>query len=136
MKRVLIADDEPHVVRLLTRALEGAGYDVESVCNGKQAFERVCESPPDILITDIEMPHMNGRELCLQIDEEIPDREFLTLVISSAASVDHRNWSRDMPNTMFVEKPISIKKLLSGLDGYFESFFEKPGDAGAKSSQS
>ncbi len=136
MKRVLIADDEPHVVRLLTRALESAGYDVESVCNGKRAFERVSDSPPDVLITDIEMPHMNGRELCRQINEEFPNREFLTLVISSAASVEHRDWSRDLQNTMFIEKPISIRKLLSGLDRYFESFFEKSGKTGAGSSQS
>ena len=76
MKRILIVDDEPHVVRVLKLALERAGYLVDQAGDGKEALEYLQRSEPDVLITDIDMPRMTGRELCTHIDKELPDRSF------------------------------------------------------------
>ncbi|MEE9142718.1 MAG: response regulator [Gammaproteobacteria bacterium] len=120
MKRVLIAEDEPHVVRLLSRALTRAGYAVEAVSNGADALDRLRVETPDVLITDIEMPRMNGRELCERIEQELPEREFLNLVLTAVTADEHRHWVKVLPNTIFLEKPVSIRKLLGGLETYFE----------------
>ena len=56
MKKILIVDDEPSPIRVLRRALEQAGYEVDSAPNGHEAFLRLAEYHPDALITDIEMP--------------------------------------------------------------------------------
>ena len=63
MKHILIADDEPHVIRILKLSLERAGYRVDSVPNGEMALERTLANPPDALITDIQMPKMDGIQL-------------------------------------------------------------------------
>ena len=119
MKRILIAEDEAYVARVLKLNLERAGYQVEQVSNGQAALERAKAAPPDVLITDIQMPVMTGRELCARIQEEIPERRFLIFVVTSRTEVEHREWSRRIGNLMFLEKPLSIRNLLSRLDEYF-----------------
>ena len=118
MKRVLIVDDEPHVVRVQKLALERAGYQVHTVPNGERAWEWLQGNQPDVLIADIQMPRMDGKELCRRIEEELPNRRFLILVITSRTEVEHREWSRQIKNAMFLEKPASMRRLTSILDDY------------------
>jgi len=119
MKKILIADDEPHVLRVLKLSLEKEGYAVDVCANGKEALTRLEQEHPDILITDIQMPHMTGEELCLHIQQHMPNRNFLIFVLTSRTEIEHREWTRDIPNLLFLEKPVSIRNLVEKLDGYF-----------------
>lgn len=121
MKRILIVDDEPHVVRVMRMALEKAGYTVEEAGNGQQALERIRDNPPDLLISDIDMPRMNGRELCAHLAEEMPDRRFGIYILTARAEDEHRTWSSSMGNLDFLEKPVSIRRLLARLEAYFRT---------------
>jgi DNA-binding response OmpR family regulator len=112
MENILIAEDEPHVARLLRLSLEREGYKIDVVHNGLQAFETINKSYPDLLITDINMPKMDGEELCKALTQSCPDRKFPIVVLSSRTEVEHREWSQNMENTMFIEKPVSIRKLM------------------------
>lgn len=120
MTRILIADDEPHVVRVLQRALERAGYQVDTVADGAAALARIHAGPPDILITDIQMPRMTGEALCQRIQQELPGRDFLIFVLTSRTEVEHRAWSREIPNLTFLEKPVSIRRLVATIEGYVQ----------------
>ncbi len=119
-RRVLIVDDEAPVIRILGRALKNAGYEVEECYNGAEAFERIIERQPDVLVTDIEMPRMTGKELCMKIDEELPDRNFPIIVQTSVTAREHREWSSAINDLAFLEKPLSARRLLSAIDAYFE----------------
>ncbi len=119
MKKILIADDEPHVLRVLKMSLEKEGYEVDVCANGMEALARVEQQAPDILITDIQMPLMTGEELCRHIEEYMPNRNFLIFVLTSRTEIEHREWSRNIHNLLFLEKPVSIRNLVEKLDGYF-----------------
>jgi len=119
MKKIVIADDEPHVLRVLKLSLEKEGYAVDTCANGKEALARLEREYPDILITDIQMPQMTGEELCLHIKQHMPDRNFLIFVLTSRTEIEHREWSREIHNLLFLEKPVSIRNLVEKLDGYF-----------------
>ena len=121
MKKIIIADDEPHVLRVLKLSLEREGYDVEVFANGKVALARLEQGHPDILITDIHMPIMTGEQLCQHIQQEMPDRKFLIFVLTSRTEVEHREWSRQIDNLLFLEKPVSIRNLVVKLGEYFET---------------
>lgn len=121
MKKIIIADDEPHVLRVLKLSLEREGYDVEVFANGKVALARLEQGHPDILITDIHMPIMTGEQLCQHIQQEMPDRKFLIFVLTSRTEVEHREWSRQIDNLLFLEKPVSIRNLVVKLNEYFET---------------
>ncbi|MDH3762681.1 MAG: response regulator [Gammaproteobacteria bacterium] len=119
MKKILIADDEPHVLRVLKMSLEKEDYEVDVCANGMEALARIEKQAPDILITDIQMPLMTGEELCRHIEEYMPDRSFLIFVLTSRTEIEHREWSRNIHNLLFLEKPVSIRNLVEKLDGYF-----------------
>ena len=119
MNKILIADDEPHVLRVLKLSLEKEGYTVETCANGKEALTRLEQEHPDILITDIQMPLMTGEELCRHIKQHMPERKFLIFVLTSRTEIEHREWSREIHNLLFLEKPVSIRSLLEKIEGYF-----------------
>ena len=119
MKKILVVDDEPHVLRVLKMSLEKEGYEVAVCANGKEAIEHLQAEPPDILITDIQMPLINGEELCRYIEEHMPERKFLIFILTSRTEIEHREWSRDIRNLQFQEKPVSIRSLVEKIDEYF-----------------
>ena len=120
MKRILLVDDEPHVLRLMKLALERAAYHVDTALSGEQALVCIKENQPDVMITDIDMPRMAGDELCKRISTDMPDREFMIIVLTSRVEVEHREWSSKIANLVFSEKPVSIRKLLTQLEEHFE----------------
>lgn len=112
---ILLVDDEPMILRVMRTALEKVGYKVDTAADGVDAFEKIELTHPDILITDIEMPRMTGKELCLKIQQCIPGREFPIFISTSLTAIEHREWSQKIPNLIFLEKPISIRKLRSAI---------------------
>lgn len=115
MKRILLVDDEPIVLRVMRLALQKDGYQVDVAMNGEDALAKIAESCPDVLITDIEMPGLTGKQLCQHIQETMPDRKFPIFVSTSLTSLEHREWSKHISNLVFLEKPISIRKLRSAI---------------------
>jgi len=120
MKRVLIVDDEPHIIRILKLALVNAGYTVDEAYNGEQALAYLEQHQPDLMITDIDMPRMNGRELCLHIRQKLTEHEFGIFILTARAEMEHREWSSALTRVSFLEKPVSIMKLIVSIDAYFQ----------------
>ena len=119
MNRVLIVDDEPHVIRVLNLALSRIGVKVDEAYNGSSALEYLQLQQPDAVITDIDMPRMDGRTLCHKISEMFPDRAFPIVIMTARAELEHRDWARSIPNLTFMEKPLSIRKLIKSLSEHF-----------------
>ena len=113
---ILIADDEAMILRVLRLRLESAGYEVMTAPNGQVALEIIRETPPDILVTDIEMPMMTGEQLCNALLAEMPDRKFPIFVATSLTDLHHREWSKPIGNLHFLEKPLSVKRLTAALN--------------------
>ena len=67
--KVLLGDDDPAMLRLLSRWLERAGYPTRTAADGQEALEAVELECPDFVITDWEMPRINGLELCRRVRE-------------------------------------------------------------------
>ena len=113
MKRVLIVDDHAPVIRVMRMGLEQAGFEVDSATNGSECLLKLCDGVPDFLVTDIDMPRMNGKELCIAIEKQFPDRTFPIVVLTSRTEMEHRDWTRDIDNLSFMEKPVSMRRLVA-----------------------
>ena len=113
MKRVMIVDDHAPVLRVLRLGIEEAGYEVEAANNGSECLVKLCDGHPDFLVTDIDMPRMSGKELCLAIQSQFPERTFPIVVLTSRTELEHRDWTRKISGLTFMEKPVSIRRLVS-----------------------
>jgi two-component system alkaline phosphatase synthesis response regulator PhoP len=121
MKRILIVDDEPHMTLVLKLYLQRAGYEVDTVMNGKVALDSVLKNAPDALVTDIQMPIMTGKELCLAIEEQLPQRGFPIFVMTSMTDREHRDWTQKINNLKFLEKPLSMRAITRELEKHFST---------------
>lgn len=119
MKKILLVDDERHALRILRLSLERQGYDIATCNNGQEAFDALQQITPDVLITDIQMPKMTGEELCKKIQQTYPDRPYLIIIATSRTEIEHREWSANIDNLKFMEKPVSMRNLIRILDEYF-----------------
>lgn len=113
MKRVLIVDDHAPVIRVMRMGLEQAGFDVDSATNGSECLLKLCNDWPDFLVTDVDMPRMDGKELCLAIEKQFPQRDFPIVVLTSRTEMEHRDWTRKIDNLTFMEKPVSMRRLVA-----------------------
>lgn len=116
MKRILLVDDEPMILKIMRVALEDSGFAVEIAHNGEQALAVLDGFRPDAVVTDIDMPRMNGRDLCINLRRQFPAEELPIFVVTAKTAVEHRIWSELIDNLHFLEKPISIRKLGSRLE--------------------
>lgn len=66
-KRILIADDEAHVTHIVGTKLRRAGFEVRIAQDGEEALREALESPPDLLITDLQMPYLSGFEVAMRL---------------------------------------------------------------------
>ncbi len=130
MKKIMLVDDELHVLRILKMSLEKQGYEIDTFSNGQEALDALSSTTPDVLITDIQMPRMSGEELCKQISQRYPERAYLIIVLTSRTEIEHRQWSAEIDNLQFLEKPVSMRNLINGLNDYFSAQAEisKVGD--------
>lgn len=119
MKRILVVDDEAMARRLVCKTLTREGYEVDQAANGLEAWQKLTEYTPDGVITDIDMPRMTGEELCRRISEQMPDRTFPIIVVTSKTALEHRAWARLMHNVSFIEKPLSLRKLIEKMAPMF-----------------
>jgi len=127
-KRVMIVDDHAPVIRVLRIGIESAGYEVDSASNGSECMVKLCKSHPDFLVTDIDMPRMNGRELCMAIEKQFPDRNFPIVVLTSRTEIEHRDWTRKIDNLTFMEKPVSVRQLVAHIDRCMDLAHATAGD--------
>lgn len=114
-KRILVVDDELHMIRVIKLFLERAGYKVDTASNGQDALDSILLEPPDVLLTDINMPRMTGQQLCAELQKQLPERKFPIFVMTSMTDRENRDWTQKMPNTALLEKPVSMRMLIADL---------------------
>jgi len=118
-KKILVCDDEAHIRRVIELKLKSRGYKVLTAVNGEEGLNIIKTEKPDAVISDINMPKMDGKTLCELTDPLKRERPFLTIIITARISPDEQDWVGRMQDTQFMEKPFSPSKLLESVDKYF-----------------
>ena len=119
-RRVLVADDEPHIGRILQLKLETGPYEVVLVGDGRAALERLrAEERIDVVLLDIMMPHLSGLDVLAEIRSD-PRRKALPVIILTAKGQEaDRARATELGATDFFTKPFSPKKLLARINELF-----------------
>lgn len=84
--KILVVDDEPDIVRVVFRIMESCGYSVATAQDGFEALEKVRQERPDVIILDLNLPGMNGFEVCKRLRSDAATRS-IPIVMMTAAYV-------------------------------------------------
>ncbi len=119
-RRILVADDEPHIGRIIQLKLEQAPYEVSLVHDGRTAMDRIESSEQiDLILLDIMMPHLTGLEVLREV-RRLPHRKDTPVIILTAKGQDaDRERALELGATDFLTKPFSPNKLLLRIDELF-----------------
>src|SRR5215210_1649931 len=88
---VLVVDDDPDKSDLLKVALSMEGYDVQTASNGREALQAIERFPPDLVITDVMMPEVDGFELARRIREN-PGTRFIPIILQSSLRMEAKDF--------------------------------------------
>ncbi|MGF1571555.1 MAG: sigma-54-dependent transcriptional regulator [Sumerlaeia bacterium] len=109
MTRLLIAEDEERMRRLLGMLLSNADYELELVADGREALNAFRENPHDVVITDLRMPNMSGMELIKEIREDDPDTPII--VITAFGSIESAVDAMRAGATDYITKPFEEARI-------------------------
>lgn len=110
--KVLIADDEIHIIHVVAIKLRNNGYDVVSANNGAEAYQLACAEKPDIVVTDYQMPLMTGIELIQQLRENEQTNDVPVILLTARSFAISKEQQETLGVSACLSKPFSPKELL------------------------
>jgi DNA-binding response OmpR family regulator len=113
--RVLIAEDEPHIVESLTFLLRRAGYDVASVLDGEAALAHLRTQPPHLMILDLMLPGRNGFEVLKAVKADPALRAVPVLVLTAKGQPQDRRLAEEIGVEAFMTKPFSNREIVEAV---------------------
>jgi two-component system KDP operon response regulator KdpE len=107
---ILVVDDEPQITRVLKTTLSSHGYGVRSAGDGEQALEEMKNWSPDLIITDLRMPVMDGLELCRRVRKDL---RIPIIVLSVKGEETIKVEALDAGADDYITKPFSVNELMA-----------------------
>lgn len=111
-KKVLVVDDEKHLVKIITFNLKQKAYETDSACNGQEALDKVGSFKPDLIILDVMMPIMSGYEVCEKLKGSEQTRGILIILLTAKGQELDRNKGEKYGADEYMIKPFSPRLLM------------------------
>ena len=119
--RVLIAEDEPHIVESLSFVLEREGYAVSVALDGEVALRALRASAPDLLILDLMLPRMNGFEVLKAAKADPALRSIPVIVLTAKGQAQDRRMVEEIGAEGFMTKPFSNREIVERVRAFAAS---------------
>ena len=116
--RVLVADDEPNIRRLIRFRLERAGYEVVTAADGRQALEQAETACPDLIILDVMMPELDGFQVLASLKSEARTAAIPVLMLTARSGDDHVRHGWHTGADFYLAKPFNPEELLQVIDSF------------------
>ena len=110
-KRVLLADDEPAILKIIGKRLEVAGFHVIAAMDGQAALLKAHQESPDLIILDVMMPQLDGFEVCTRLKQD-PRFKHIPVIMFTAKDQDEDYWKgKACGADAFISKPAGAQAL-------------------------
>lgn len=113
VRSVIVADDEAHIRAVVVAKLRGAGLFVTEASDGAEALELAQASPPDLIVTDLQMPRMSGLELCQALRRTEHTRHVPALLLTARGYILSEDEIAQTSIRDVMSKPFSARELVS-----------------------
>ena len=112
LKKVLLVDDEPHVTLVLSRKLERAGFTTRVARDGEEGFAAACEFEPDLVISDLQMPRVDGLSLATKLAEHEATSSIPILMLSGRGFLLDTATAASTRIVRVLEKPFAASDII------------------------
>jgi CheY-like chemotaxis protein len=112
MKRVLVVDDEPDILRVVSFRFKKAGYEVLTANNGKTALDLISVNKPDLILLDLRMPVMGGDEVCAKIKSDTLFKEIPVILLTASSGDKIAKKAEELKADDYMVKPFDSDVLL------------------------
>ena len=112
-KTILVADDESHILHVVSLKLRNAGYRVLTAADGKEAYEIAHQEHPDLIITDYHMPEMSGLELCKRLKQDAKTMQIPKVMLTARGYNLEKQDTDESGILRMLSKPFSPRQLLA-----------------------
>src|SRR5690606_22209680 len=112
-RKILVADDESHILHVVSLKLRNAGYDVVTARDGQEAFDLANSEKPDLLITDYHMPHLSGLELCHRLKAQAGTADIKAIMLTARGYHLEPSDTERSGILQMISKPFSPRHLLT-----------------------
>jgi len=113
---ILAVDDQPDNLRLLATLLSDRGYKVRKALNGQLALTTIQVSPPDLVLLDINMPDMNGYEVCAQLKASESSRDIPIIFVSGLGEVIDKVKAFEVGAADYITKPFQLEEVIARVE--------------------
>lgn len=115
-KKVLIADDEAHIIHVVAIKLRNNGYEVICASNGAEAYDLACGEKPDIVVTDYQMPFMTGIDLIEKLRKNEQTKHLPVVLLTARSFAISEEQKESLAVEECLSKPFSPRELLKTIE--------------------
>ncbi|MFM2312756.1 MAG: hypothetical protein RLZZ04_2032 [Cyanobacteriota bacterium] len=120
MKKILVVDDDATLRKILQNSLEQRGYQVTAVSSAQDGLARFSQDVPDIIVSDVSMPGMDGFEFCRQLRSQPSGKLIPFIFLSAKDELDDRVQGHTIGADSYLTKPFEMKELLANIEALIE----------------
>lgn len=114
-QRILVCDDEPHIVHVVSTKLRNGGYEVVTAADGEEAFETAKKVKPDLVMTDYQMPYLSGLELCAKLRTEPATATIPVIMLTARGFALGAEELKETNIRKVLPKPFSPREVLASV---------------------
>jgi len=116
MKKILLVDDQPNFIRMLSIKLKKLGFEVLSADNGQKGVDEALKEKPDLIVMDIMMPVMDGFTAVAQIKDNEETKDIPVIFLSAKGQESDQQKAKELGAADFIAKPFSPKELIAKIE--------------------
>ncbi|MBY8975448.1 response regulator [Rhodobacteraceae bacterium NNCM2] len=111
-KKVLLAEDEPHIIESLSFLLDRAGFEIATEMNGARALDRALNNPPDVMLLDVMLPEIDGFEMLRQLRADPRTTTLPVVMLTAKGQREDRDRATRLGADVFITKPFSNAEVV------------------------
>jgi two-component system alkaline phosphatase synthesis response regulator PhoP len=117
--RIIVVEDDPDISELVGRYLEKAGYKTERIASGRDALHAILERPPDMVVLDLMLPHVDGLEICRTLRANAKTSDIPVIMLTARGDEAERIVGLELGADDYLAKPFSPNELVARVRALF-----------------
>ncbi len=115
-QKILLVDDDPNILKVLSMRLEKTGYEVDSISDGFMALEKIRKDRPDLIILDLMLPEIDGYKVCRMLKFDEAYKDIPVIMLTGRTQEEDRKKGLQMGADAYIVKPFESKNLLMKIE--------------------